>query len=129
MAAKTQIAVPKQANSPSAIERVKSFWAGRNKQQRLYLAVGLAATFAVAAFFFKMIAGPNYKPLMTGLEPGDAQQIASQLAAKKIPFQITPDATSLKVPADDVDAARLEVASHDAVHSGRIGFEIFDKVS
>jgi flagellar M-ring protein FliF len=129
MAAKTQIAVPKQAGGHTAIDRVKSFWNGRNKQQRVYLAVGLAATVAVAVFFFKMIAGPNYKPLMTGLEPGDAQQIASQLAAKKIPFQISTDRTSINVPSDEVNAARLEVASHDAVHSGRIGFEIFDKVS
>jgi flagellar M-ring protein FliF len=129
MAAKTQIAVPKQAAGPTAMERVKVFWAGRNKQQRIYLGAGLAATLAVAMFFFRMIAGPNYKPLMTGLEPGDAKQIASQLAAKKIPFQISADGRSIDVPSDNVDAARLEVASHDAVHSGRIGFEIFDKVS
>src|SRR6202012_4001297 len=45
------------------------------------------------------------------------------------PFQISPDGTSVNVPSDEVDAARLEVASHDAVHSGRIGFEIFGKVS
>ncbi|MGA2049745.1 MAG: flagellar basal-body MS-ring/collar protein FliF, partial [Terracidiphilus sp.] len=49
--------------------------------------------------------------------------------AKKIDVQITPDGTGINVPADQVDAARLEVASHDAPHSGRIGFEIFDKVS
>jgi flagellar M-ring protein FliF len=51
------------------------------------------------------------------------------LAAKKIPYLVSPDGTSITVPADQVDAARLEVASHDAPHSGRIGFEIFDKVS
>src|SRR5580698_10729970 len=104
MAAKTQIAVPKQAAGPTAMERVKVFWAGRNKQQRIYLGAGLAATLAVAMFFFRMIAGPNYKPLMTGLEPGDAQQIASQLAAKKIPFQISADGRSIDVPSDNVDA-------------------------
>jgi flagellar M-ring protein FliF len=129
MAAKTQIAVPQKAAGAGAMVRVKSFWASRNQQQRIYLAVGLAVTLGVAAFFFKMLATPVYKPLMTGLEPGDAQQIASQLTAKKIPYQIGADGTSITVPADQVDAARLEVASHDLTHSGRIGFEIFDKVS
>ena len=66
---------------------------------------------------------------MSGLEAADAQAITAQLAAKKIPYLVSPDGTSITVPADQVDAARLEVASHDSPHSGRIGFEIFDKVS
>jgi flagellar M-ring protein FliF len=130
MAAKTQIAVTKQAaGTGPALDRVKLFWAGRSPQQRIYLGLGLALTLGVAAFFVKMISTPEYKPLMSGLEPADAQAITAQLAAKKIPYLVGPDGTSITVPADQVDAARLEVASHDAPHSGRIGFEIFDKVS
>jgi flagellar M-ring protein FliF len=91
--------------------------------------LGLAITLGVAAFFVKMISTPVYKPLMSGLEPADAQAITAQLTAKKIPYLVSPDGTSITVPADQVDAARLEVASHDSPHSGRIGFEIFDKVS
>jgi flagellar M-ring protein FliF len=109
--------------------RVQSFWASRSSQQRIYLGVGLALTIAVAAFLVKLIATPEYKPLMSGLEPADAQAITAELAAKKIPYLVSPDGTSITVPADQVDAARLEVASQPAPHSGRIGFEIFDKVS
>ena len=130
MAAKTQTAIAKQAASGgNPIERIKLFWAGRNTQQRVYLGAGLALTLGVAALLVKMIATPEYKPLMSGLEPADAQAITTELAAKKIPYLIGPDGTSITVPADQVDAARLEVASHDAPHSGRIGYEIFDKVS
>src|SRR5579863_10318161 len=125
MAAKTQIAVTKQAaGAGSAMERVKLFWAGRNSQQRIYLGAGLAITLAVVIFFVKMLATPVYKPLMSGLEPADAQMITAQLAAKKIPYLVSADGMSITVPADQVDAARLEVASHDTTHSGRIGFEI-----
>jgi flagellar M-ring protein FliF len=130
MAAKTQIAVTKQAaGTGQAMDRVKLFWADRSPQQRIYLGLGLALTLGVAAFFVKMMSTPEYKPLMSGLESADAQAIAAQLAAKKIPYLVSPDGTSITVPADQVDAARLEVASHDSPHSGRIGFEIFDKVS
>jgi flagellar M-ring protein FliF len=130
MAAKTQTAIVKQAASGgNPIDRVKQFWAGRNTQQRFYLGAGLAITLGVAAFLVKMISTPEYKPLMSGLEPADAQAITAELAAKKIPYLVGPDGTSITVPADQVDAARLEVASHDAPHSGRIGYEIFDKVS
>jgi flagellar M-ring protein FliF len=130
MAAKNPIAVTKPAaGAGKAIDRVKLFWAGRSSQQRVYLGVGLAITVAVVVFFVKMLTTPVYKPLMSGLEPADALAITAQLAAKKIPYLVSPDGTSVSVPADQVDAARLEVASHDAPHSGRIGFEIFDKVS
>ncbi len=130
MAAKNQVTVTKQAaGAGQAMDRVKQFWAGRSTQQRVYLGLGLAMTLGVAAFFVKMISTPEYKPLMSGLEPADAQAITAQLAAKKIPYLVSPDGTSITVPADQVDAARLEVASHDSPHSGRIGFEIFDKVS
>jgi flagellar M-ring protein FliF len=130
MAAKNQVAVTKQgAGAGHAMDRVKLFWAGRSTQQRVYLIGGLAITLGVAAFFVKMLATPEYKPLMTGLEPADAQAIVAQLVAKKIPYLVSADGKSIDVPANQVDAARLEVASNDSTHSGRIGFEIFDKVS
>jgi len=130
MAAKNQVAVTNKAlGTGQAIERVKFFWAGRSSQQRVYLGLGLAVALAAAAFFFKVLGNPDYKPLMTGLTPADAQDVGAELAAKKIPYRISPDGTTITVPADQVDAARLEVASHDFPHSGRIGFEIFDKVS
>jgi flagellar M-ring protein FliF len=130
MAGNNQIAVPKQVTSTSQVAaRAKQYWAGLPPKQRTYLVLALGLTLAVAAFFVKMIATPDYKTLMTGLEASDAQAITSQLAAKKIPYIVSPDGASISVPKDKLDAARLEVASHDAPHSGRIGYEIFDKVS
>jgi flagellar M-ring protein FliF len=111
------------------MDRAKAFWAGLRPQQRIYLGVGLGITLAAAIIFVKMIMSPDYKTLMTGLESADTQAISAQLAAKKIPYVVGPDGKSISVPKDQLDAARLEVASHDSTHSGRIGFEIFDKVS
>jgi flagellar M-ring protein FliF len=130
MAGKNQIAIPKQAVSTGqVVDRAKLYWAGLLPKQRTYLVLALGLTLAVADFIVKMIATPDYKTLMTGLEAADAQTISAQLAAKKIPYIVSPDGTSISVPKDKLDAARLEVASHDSPHSGRIGYEIFDKVS
>jgi len=130
MAGKNQVAVTKSApGTGQVVQRAKSFWAGLQTQQRVYLGVGLLVTLAVLGFFVKMIATPDYKPLLKGLEPADAQAVTAQLDAKKIEYRVSPDGTSISVPASEVNAARLEVASHDSPSSGRIGFEIFDKVS
>jgi flagellar M-ring protein FliF len=130
MAGKIPTAGTKQAAGASqTMDRTKLYWSGLNPQQRLYHGLGLAVTLAAAVFFAKMIGSPNYKPLTTGMEPADAQTVAAQLAAKKISYIVSSDGTSISVPADEIDAARLEMASHDSPHSGRTGFEIFDKVS
>ena len=130
MASANQLATTKPVLTTSnALERVNIFWSTRDTKQRLYLGVGLAITVATIALLAHMAMTPDYKPLMSGMEPADAQTISAELTAKKIPFQLGPDGTSISVPADQVDAARLELASHDSPHSGRMGFEIFDKVS
>ena len=130
MSAKNQLAnLTKSLNTSRVTDRAKVFWGGLRPEQRWYLGAGLAVTAAAILLFVNLIAKPTYKPLMSGLEAADAQAIAAQLAAKKIPYILGPDGTSISVPGDQVDAARLEVTSHDSPHSGRIGFEIFDKVS
>jgi flagellar M-ring protein FliF len=130
MAGSNQIAVvPQGPNMAQMLDRMKHFWASRTTRQKIYLGVGLAVTLAALAALGQMISAPDYKTLMTGLEPADTQTIAAQLAAKKIPYVVAPDGTSVSVPADQLDVARVEMASHDAPHSGRIGYEIFDKVS
>jgi flagellar M-ring protein FliF len=95
----------------------------------MYLVAGLVVTLAVVAIFAQLISSPDMKVLMTGLEPADAQTISAQLAAKKISYVVAPDGTAISVPSDQLDAARVEIASHDQPHSGRIGYEIFDKAS
>ncbi len=109
--------------------QAKQFWSTRTGNQRVYLAVGAAATVAMIAFFANLMLSPDYKPLIGSLEPADAQTITAELTAKKIPYQLSPDGKSISVPADQVDAARMSLASSEPTHSGRMGFEIFDKVS
>lgn len=109
--------------------QLKQFWLSRTLKQRLFLGAGAVATVGLVALFANLMATPDFKPLVSGLEPADAQTIGAQLKAKNIPYQLSPDGASISVPSDQVDAARLEVASNQTTHSGRMGFEIFDKVS
>ncbi len=114
---------------PTILKQLQQFWAGRNRQQRSFLVAGAVATVALLAVFAHLMATPDMKPLMTGLEPADAQTLAAALTAKGIPNQVSPDGKQVSVPADKIDAARLEAAGAGAPHSGRMGFEIFDKVA
>lgn len=86
-------------------------------------------TLAALAFLVKSFSTPDYKPLMTGMEQADVQAIGTELAGKGIKYQITTDGKGIDVPADQVDTARLAIAADGPVHSGRMGFELFDKTT
>lgn len=112
-----------------AVGQAKQFWATRTSKQRMFLLSGAGATVVLLALFVRMIGTPDYKPLFTGLEAADAQTLTTQLDAEGIPHQASSDGKTILVPADKLDAARLKTASQGAPHSGRMGFELFDKMS
>jgi flagellar M-ring protein FliF len=111
------------------LEQMKELWYRMNPRQRMVLVGGAAVTVAAVIFFVRMFASTDFKPLMTGLEPEEAQAIVQQLMAKKIEAKVSVDGREVDVDASKLDAARMEVASSGGTHSGRMGFEIFDKAT
>src|SRR6266478_868284 len=107
----------------------KNAIAAFDTKQLIVLMGGAAFLVGVIIFFGRLIVTPDYKPLMTGMEPADAQALASRLAAKNIPYEVSPDGKTVSVPGDKLDSSRLEVASEGMPHSGRLGFELFDKLN
>jgi flagellar M-ring protein FliF len=110
-------------------EQAKQFWSSRTGAQKGFLVGGSAATILLMVLFVRMIGTPDYKPLFTDLEPSDAQTLSAQLQAQGIPHQTSPDGKTISVPADKLDAARMQTAAQGQPHSGRMGFELFDKMS
>src|SRR5580692_4213156 len=49
----------------------------------------------------------DWRTLYAGLEPGDARQMASELTAASIPYDVSPDGSALRVPVESLDKARL----------------------
>ena len=107
----------------------KNALAAFDTKQLIVLLGGAALVVGVIIFFGHLLATPDYKPLMTGMEPADAQALASRLAAKNIAYQISQDGKTVSVPGDKLDSSRLEIASEGMPHSGRLGFELFDKLN
>jgi flagellar M-ring protein FliF len=69
----------------------------------------------------------DWRVLFSGLDAKDTQQVAQELTAAGIPYQMTEDGSGIEVGADQVDKARMEVATKGMPQSGRMGFELFDK--
>jgi flagellar M-ring protein FliF len=118
--------LPSPPSSNDVLERLQQFFQGLTVNQRLLLAAGAALVGATLWIFVTLLGQPKYVTLYSGLRPEEAQNLASHLAAKNIPHQVSPDGASLLVPEDKLDASRLETAAAGLPRSARLGFELFD---
>jgi flagellar M-ring protein FliF len=97
-------------------------------QKQIGLLAGSTVLVGVTIWIFvRLLGGADYKPLYTGLASNDAQALTQRLATQNIDFQISGDGATVLVPSDQIDKARLDVASQGPLSSGRMGFELFDK--
>ncbi len=70
---------------------------------------------------------PDWRTLYAGLDPEDSRQMAQVLTQAQITFDLEGNGTAIRVPAGQLDKARLATAAKGGPHSGRMGFELFDK--
>ena len=108
------------------MSQAASLLRGLTPRQRLLLGGGAAAVGITLWWFVGMVGKPKFVTLYSGLKPGEAQSLGSRLAAKNIPYQLSSDGGSLLVPADQLDASRLETAAQGLPRGARMGFELFD---
>ena len=108
-------------------KQVLAFLRGLTVGQQIILVASIAVVGVTVWIFVRLIGGGDYKPLYTGLASADAQNLAQRLAAQNIEYQISSDGTTVLVPNDQLDKARVDVASQGPLASGRMGFELFDK--
>jgi len=114
------------SSANEVIERLSQVFRGLTLNQRLLLAGGAVLVAGTLWLFVDLLGQPKYVTLYSGLRPEEAQSLASRLAAKNVPHQISADGGSLQVPEDKLDASRLETAAAGLPRSARMGFELFD---
>ena len=107
-------------------DQIQEFLRGLSLKQKLLLAGGAALVGLTLWFFVGLFDRAKYVTLYSGLKPEDGQSMGSRLAAKNIPYELSPDGSTLTVPSEKLDAARLETASQGLPRNARMGFELFD---
>ncbi len=109
--------------------QLRDFASSLTTRQRLLLGGGAVLVALVLFTFVHLLSKPEMTALYSNMESADAQSLGQRLTAKNIRCQLSPDGKSVLVPADQLDTARLEIASQGAPRSGRLGFELFDKTN
>jgi flagellar M-ring protein FliF len=96
-------------------------------QKRTWLIASAVFVAAMCAGMAWFAGRPDWRILFNGLDGRDAQQVAQELSAAGIPYEVTADGAGVQVPAAMLDKARMEVAAKGMPQTGRLGFELFDK--
>lgn len=95
-------------------------------QQKLGLAAGVAALFALFAGLWMWGQTPDYRVLYSNLSDRDGGAIIESLQQLNIPYKFAEGGGALMVPSDRVHEARLKLASQGLPKGGNVGFELME---
>lgn len=94
------------------------------------LGIGVVAALGVLAAIVLLVMSREPKQvLFSGLDPRDAASVVGALDGAKIDYELGAGGTAIRVPASDIDRARLLLAEQDLPASGSVGFEMFEEQS
>jgi len=102
-------------------------WAQLAPAQRNRVILAAILLLALAGGLTWFATRTDWRTLYVNLDAEEARQVGETLAAAQISFEPTADGGGIRVPAEQLDKARLVTAAKGGVKSGRLGFEIFDK--
>lgn len=97
-----------------------------NLQQKMGLAVGIAALFALIAGLWMWGQTPDYRVLYSNLSDRDGGAIIESLQQMNIPYKFAEGGGALMVPSNLVHEARLKLASQGLPKGGNVGFELME---
>lgn len=118
---------PVPAQMAGILGNAQARWTALTPPQRLWAGVAAALLVAMIAGLSWYAVRTDWKILYADLDAEDARQTGLILAQAQIPYEPTANGAGIRVPAAQLDKARLVTAAKGGVKSGRLGFEIFDK--
>ncbi|MCL2022089.1 MAG: flagellar M-ring protein FliF [Betaproteobacteria bacterium] len=113
-----------EALSPQ--ERLQAAFARLSPQQKILLAVAVAAIIAVLAGFWLWNRQPDYKVLFANFSERDGGAIIAALDQANVPYRYSDGGSAILVPTGMVHDARLRLASQGLPRGGSVGFEVME---
>jgi len=114
-------------NAPpeSQVQRLREAFNRLSEQQKIGLAVAIAAIVALIVGTILWSRQPDYKVLFSNLDERDGGNIVAALEQQNIPHRMS-STGAIMVTADRVHEVRLKLASQGLPRGGMIGFELME---
>jgi flagellar M-ring protein FliF len=111
------------------MDQLKQLLERLSVKQQITIGVAIVAVIAGLVSLSRWNKERDFRPLFTSLAPEDAGQVVAKIRESGTEIRLTEGGTTVLVPSDKVAELRLQLASAGLPKSGRLGFELFDKVN
>ena len=91
------------------------------------IVAAFAIIFGVLALGYFLFLRSDYVAVFSQVRPAEASAIVSQLEGKNIAYRLADGGTTIQVPTDQADQARVAIGGSDIALKGGVGFELFNK--
>ena len=112
--------------------RAREYYANLNASQRLVGALAVVAL-VIGLGAWATLYGPlhreQYAVLFSNLTAEDSASVTQRLKDDKVPYQLTDNGTTIKVPQDSVYQERVDIAGSNVLKGGGTGYELFDRTN
>lgn len=110
-------------------KNILALWKGLSASRKVSLVASFLLSLAVLGGVVYLASKPKLTLLYGGLQPAEAQKVVEYLDSKKITYDMADGGRSVLVPAAQVYAVRMGLASQGipTMSDGGVGFELFDK--
>ena len=107
--------------------RVKTSWETRSSKQKTTLLTSIIAFIVIISVVLYFVTKPNMVPLYSELTPSETGSIKESLDSKGISSEITDGGTTIKVPKQNVDDLKVQLAAEGIPKSGSIDYSFFSQ--
>src|SRR5260370_38478294 len=103
------------------------FWQSVGPGRRLAIGTVVIVCLALMLGVSYWAIQPDYRVLFANLAPEDAAAVTAKLQTQGIAYRLAAGGTTVLVPAEQVQQARLDLAAEGLPIKGGKGFELFDE--
>jgi len=109
------------------MNQLARIWASLRRGQQISLIVAPLVALALISGLLKWRHDADFRVLYSGLAPEDASAVTQTIRTAGIEFRLDETGSTVMVPSARIADARLALAGAGLPHTGRIGFELFDR--
>jgi len=116
-------------NPEQILSRLKTLGGSLTVAQRMSLLAAFVTVVGLVSGSAYFLNRQSYALLFSDMDAEGASKVVAQLKTMKVAYELADGGRSVRVSDSRVDELRLEFASKGLPLAGRVGFEIFDKMS
>ncbi|MEF3304812.1 flagellar basal-body MS-ring/collar protein FliF [Paenibacillus sp. GYB003] len=107
-------------------DKAAQYWKQLSRNQKYMVLGTIAILLAVVILTSINLSKTEYVTAFRNLQPNDAASIKKYLDDSKIPYKLSPDGTSIEVPASQAPSIKLDVESQGLNKNGSLGYGAFE---